>query len=279
MTGQQQTEYDAIVIGSGITGGWAAKELTEKGLRTLMIERGRELVHRRDYTTEHKPHVGDAAAQRAARSRPSRAPRTTRSRRAPGSSASPPSSSSRRTRRTPYEEAKPFTWIQGDQVGGKSLIWGRQVYRWSDLDFEANLKDGIARRLADPLRGHRALVQLRREAHRRERRAARPAAAARRRVPPADADERRREVREGRHRAALHGSARDDRPRRDPHRPITSGRAACHYCGPCERGCSTGSYFSTQASTLPPRDGDGPAHRAARHDRAPRRCTMPRRTA
>src|SRR5437868_15015946 len=55
MTGQQQTEYDAIVIGSGITGGWAEKELTEKGLRTLMIERGRDVVHRKDYITEHKP--------------------------------------------------------------------------------------------------------------------------------------------------------------------------------------------------------------------------------
>ena len=73
----------------------------------------------------------------------------------------------------PYEETKPFTWIQGDQVGGKSLIWGRQVYRWSDLDFEANARDGHRRRLADPLQGHRALVQLRRAARRRERREAR----------------------------------------------------------------------------------------------------------
>jgi len=127
-------EYDAIVIGSGITGGWAAKELTEKGLRTLMIERGRELVHRRDYTMEHKPtwdmHLRNArldptkqgAEEYQIQARTGQFRESTKQHFAKDTTHA-------------YEEAKPFTWIQGDQVGGKSLIWGRQVYRWSDLDF------------------------------------------------------------------------------------------------------------------------------------------------
>src|SRR5215470_8614864 len=88
--------YDAIIVGSGITGGWAAKELTEKGLNTLILEAGRPIKPEQDYV-EH----------------------------------------------VPVWELKYRGWDQR-QVGGKSITWGRQSYRWSDLDFEANLRDGIA---------------------------------------------------------------------------------------------------------------------------------------
>ena len=69
----------------------------------------------------------------------------------------------------PYSEVQRFDWMRGYHVGGRSLLWGRQSYRWSDLDFEANAKDGVARRLADPLRGHRAVVRLRRALRRHQR--------------------------------------------------------------------------------------------------------------
>src|SRR5213596_1030970 len=133
--------YDAIVIGSGITGGWAAKELTEKGLQTLVIERGRNVEHRKDYITEHKPiwefplhNARLAVGTQGAAEYPIQA-RT-------GQFHESIKHFFIKDHRNPYVEDKPFTWIQGDQVGGKSLIWGRQVYRWSDLDFEANLRDG-----------------------------------------------------------------------------------------------------------------------------------------
>jgi len=137
---QQREEFDAIVVGSGISGGWAAKELTEKGLRTLVLERGRDLQHGKDYVTEHKE--------------PWTFP--LRNRRITPEVAGPEYQVQSRTgqffeatkhmfvkdTKHPYVEAKPFTWIQGDHVGGRSLMWGRQVYRWSDLDFEANRRDG-----------------------------------------------------------------------------------------------------------------------------------------
>ncbi|GAA0547147.1 GMC oxidoreductase [Chitinophaga japonensis] len=130
--------YDAIVVGSGISGGWAAKELCEKGLKTLVLERGRNVEHVKDYTTammnpwefrhrlqftnemkENYPiqsrcYAFDEATQQFWVN----------------------------DKENPYNEVKPFNWLRGYQVGGRSLMWGRQCYRWSDLDFEANAKDG-----------------------------------------------------------------------------------------------------------------------------------------
>ena len=135
--------YDAIVIGSGITGGWAAKELTEKGLNTLILEAGRSIVSERDYV-EHVPvwelkyrgwddHVARMKTQPIQRE---------------CYYACDEYSNKFFVSdvENPYtcEEGKHFAWIRGRQVGGKSLTWGRQSYRWSDLDFEANLKEGVA---------------------------------------------------------------------------------------------------------------------------------------
>ncbi len=130
--------YDAIVIGSGITGGWAAKELCEKGLKTLLLERGRDVHHIQDYPTANlNPwdfeyrlnNTTQELTENPVRSRTS-------------------DESDRMFFASdvdhPYIQQKPFNWVRGYQVGGRSLIWGRQCYRLSDLDFEANIKEGIS---------------------------------------------------------------------------------------------------------------------------------------
>jgi len=250
MTEHQSTEYDAIVVGSGISGGWAAKELTEKGLRTLMIERGREVVHRRDYKMEHVP-TWDMHLRNARLAPNNQGAEDYQVQSRTGQFRESTKQFFVKDTKQPYEEAKPFTWIQGDQVGGKSLIWGRQVYRWSDLDFEANLKDGTAPdwpiRYKDiapwysyvekhiGISGERLNL---------------PHLPDGEFLPPMQLNAGEKYIKAG-------------IERRFQGRHVTigrvailtadhKGRAACHYCGPCERGCSTGSYFSTQASTLPP---------------------------
>jgi choline dehydrogenase-like flavoprotein len=130
--------FDAIVIGSGISGGWAAKELCEKGLKTLVLERGRNVVHVKDYTT----------AFLAPWQFPHHLENTRQNREDDPIQSGAYSEGSKQwyvsDKEHPYIQDKPFNWIRGYQVGGRSLTWGRQCYRLSDLDFEANAKDGIA---------------------------------------------------------------------------------------------------------------------------------------
>ncbi len=132
--------YDAIVIGSGISGGWAAKELCEKGLKTLVLERGRDVRHITDYPTATKnpwdfPHRGKFPAtvekQNPVVSRCYAFEEATEHFFVKDSDH-------------PYIQEKPFDWIRGYQVGGKSLIWARQTQRWSDYEFEAPARDGFA---------------------------------------------------------------------------------------------------------------------------------------
>jgi choline dehydrogenase-like flavoprotein len=135
---QKQVTYDAIVIGSGISGGWAAKELCEKGLKTLVLERGRIVEHVKDYTTmnydpwdmELRGAVGfeDKGKQKIL----ARA----------GFIGQDTKHFFANDEENPYTEVKPFLWVRAHQMGGRSLVWGKQCYRWSDLDFEANAKDG-----------------------------------------------------------------------------------------------------------------------------------------
>ena len=132
--------YDAIVVGSGISGGWAAKELTEKGLKVLMLERGRDIEHVKDYVNANKeawdyPHRGGRTQQMI--------------KDYPALKRDYPLNETNldywaSDKDSPYTEIKRFDWFRGYHVGGRSLMWGRQSYRWSDFDFEANLKDGIA---------------------------------------------------------------------------------------------------------------------------------------
>jgi choline dehydrogenase-like flavoprotein len=132
--------FDAIVIGSGISGGWAAKELCDKGLKTLVLERGRNVVHNKDYPTTNMmpwefPHRGQVPVEIADKN--------------------PVVSRCYAFREDamhffvkdndhPYIQEKPFDWIRGYQVGGKSLLWARQTQRWSDFDFEGPARDGYA---------------------------------------------------------------------------------------------------------------------------------------
>ncbi|MVN22364.1 GMC oxidoreductase [Mucilaginibacter arboris] len=132
--------FDAIVIGSGMSGGWAAKELTGKGLKTLMIERGRDVKHIKDYPTTNKypwefEHRGEIPLDiREANPSVSRC------------YAFREDAEHFFVKDTdhPYVQTKPFDWIRGYQVGGKSLLWARQTQRWSDFDFEGPARDGFA---------------------------------------------------------------------------------------------------------------------------------------
>jgi choline dehydrogenase-like flavoprotein len=131
--------YDAIVIGSGISGGWAAKELTQKGLKTIMLERGRDIVHVKDYVNATKgpwefPHRGGRTVQME--------------KDYPVLKRDYPLNETNldywvNEKESPYVEIKRFDWFRGYHVGGRSLMWGRQSYRWHDTDFEANAKDGV----------------------------------------------------------------------------------------------------------------------------------------
>ena len=136
---EEQESYDAIVVGTGISGGWAAKELCEKGLKTLVLERGRMVTHRDDYKTANMdpwdfPN-GDQPTQEmiAKQEKQNRTGYTTKA------------SSNMwfvNDLEHPYNETKRFDWMRGYHVGGRSLQWGRHSYRWSDIDFKANLNDG-----------------------------------------------------------------------------------------------------------------------------------------
>lgn len=133
-----ENTYDAIVVGSGISGGWAAKELTEKGLKVIMLERGRNVEHVKDYVNTNKdpwefPHRGGRTQEMVDNY--------------PVLKRDYPLNEMNldfwaNEKDCPYVEIKRFDWFRGYHVGGRSLTWGRQSYRLGDLDFEANAKDG-----------------------------------------------------------------------------------------------------------------------------------------
>ena len=136
-----ENEFDVIVVGTGVSGGWAAKELCEKGLKTLVLERGRMLKHIEDYTTmnddpwdyEH----GDVITKEIRK----RQPKQSRTNYVNSVSTSHLFVDDLKH---PYNEVQKFNWIRGYHVGGRSLTWGRQSYRLTDFDFKANAEDGIA---------------------------------------------------------------------------------------------------------------------------------------
>ena len=134
-----QDTYDAIVVGSGISGGWAAKELCEKGLKVLMLERGRDLVHP-NYPTANK-NLWEFD-HRLSLTRDDKERNFVQSRHY--SFREDNKHFYINDQENKYDEIKRFDWIRGDIVGGRSMLWARACYRWSDLYFEANLKDGIA---------------------------------------------------------------------------------------------------------------------------------------
>ena len=132
------TPFDAIVVGSGISGGWAAKELCDKGLKTLVLERGRDVVHIKDYPTMNLnpwelPHRGAMSRQQLKEN-----PLISKA----SGYGEDTAHFFVKDRDHPYVQEKPFDWIRGYQVGGKSLIWGRACQRWSKYEFTAPERQG-----------------------------------------------------------------------------------------------------------------------------------------
>ena len=138
--GKDKHTYDAIVVGSGISGGWAAKELCEKGLRTLVLERGRDVRHITDYPTATNDPWDFRHRNRMPLEFDQKNPIATKCYALDEGTKQFFSPDAEH----PYVQEKPFDWIKGYQVGGKSLIWARQTQRWSRFDFEANARDGAA---------------------------------------------------------------------------------------------------------------------------------------
>ena len=238
--------YDAIVIGSGISGGWAAKELTEKGLKTIMLERGENIEHVKDYVNATKgqwefPHRG-GRTQQMIKDHPV----------LKRDYALNEENLNWWTdeKKCPYVETKRFDWFRGYHVGGRSLMWGRQSYRWSDLAFEANAKDGIA--IDWPIRykdvepwytyaekfagisGSKEGLQQLPDGH----------------FMPAmemNCVEKDVSARINEHykakRMIIGRTANITEP--------LPGRTNCQYRNKCWLGCPYGAYFSTQSSTLP----------------------------
>ncbi len=240
--------YDAIVVGSGATGGWAAKVLTEKGMSVLVLEAGRQIDPKKDYRMMTWPYEIKYRGL------------------APGSVYAPRQPIQSKCYAgneysshlfvddldNPYTtpEEKPFWWIRGRQVGGRSLTWGRQSYRLSDFDFKAASRDGfgddwpISYKDLEPYYDQveefigvsgsvENLAQL------PDSRFLPPMAmTCGERMLKKSVESRWRDRRVTIGRAAILTK---------PHQ----GRSACHYCGHCDRGCDTHSYFSSNGSTLP----------------------------
>lgn len=239
-------DFDAIVVGSGSTGGWAAKELTEKGLKTLMLDRGRMIEHGIDYTYEGTP-----AYEMPYRGRWAPGEQEKHFQQWP---ANPRTAHYwNDDTRFPYinDSDKPFMWARSGAVGGKSIVWGRQTYRWSDLDFKANERDGhgipwpVGYADIEPWYGYverfmgvqgeaRGLPQL-------------PDSEFTGQVALNFAEEHfKREVEGKLGRAITVGrtmNLMEDRPEQ--------GRGRCQFRDQCGNGCSYGAAPSTQATTLP----------------------------
>jgi choline dehydrogenase-like flavoprotein len=242
----QSQEYDAIVVGSGISGGWAAKELTERGLRTLLLERGRNVEHVKDYVNALKNPWELSHRGIATRALLREYPVMRRARML----WEPAASFWADEKDCPYVETKPFLWLRGYQVGGRSLTWGRHCYRWSDVDFEANARDGHGTDW--PIRYHDLepwYDHVERFIGVSGSREGLPQLPDGQFLPPMELNVVEQSVaarireRWGDRRLIIGRMANLTRP--------LEGRGACQYRDKCALGCPYGAYFSTQSSTLP----------------------------
>jgi choline dehydrogenase-like flavoprotein len=243
----QSTEYDAIVVGSGISGGWAAKELTEKGLRVLLLERGRNVEHIKDYVNATKGPW--EFAHRGGRTIAMEELYPVLKRDYPLNEKN--LSFWVNEQESPYTEVRRFDWYRGYQVGGRSLMWGRQSYRWSDFDFEANLRDGIATdwpiRYADLAPWYDHVEKHAGIAGSVEGMAQLPDG----QFQPAMPLNCGEELVAGRLTKLFDGKRRIIPGRTANATQALPGRAPCQYRDACWLGCPYGGYFSTQSSTLP----------------------------
>jgi choline dehydrogenase-like flavoprotein len=248
---KEQRTYDAIVIGSGISGGWAAKEFTERGLKTLVLERGRDVKHNVDYpTTNMMPwefkHRGEIPLEVR--------------------EANPVVSRCYAFREDamhffvkdtehPYIQEKPFDWIRGYQVGGKSLLWARQTQRWSDFDFEGPARDGFAVdwpiRYKDLAPWYSHVEKFAGISGNKDGLAELPDGEF---LPPIELTcvetyfkEQLKEKYKNRH-LIVARCAHITQPQ-EIH--LAQGRAQCQHRTLCQRGCPFGGYFSSNSSTLP----------------------------
>ena len=239
--------YDAIVIGSGISGGWAAKELTQQGLTTIMLERGRNVEHVKDYpaATKHPwefTHRGGRTQQMIEDY--------------PVLKRSYPLNEKNldfwvNEKESPYAEVKRFDWYRGYQVGGRSLMWGRQSYRLSDLDFEANVKDGNGVdwpiRYKDIESWYSYVEKWAGISGNRDGLAVLPDGEY---LPPMEMNVVEKDLATrvksyyNAKRQLIMGRVAN---LTTPH----AGRINCQYQNQCWLGCNFGGYFSTQSSTLP----------------------------
>jgi choline dehydrogenase-like flavoprotein len=245
--GVQETQYDAIVVGSGIAGGWAAKELTEKGLRVLLLERGRNIEHIKDYVNARKgpweyPHRGRRTQVMIEHY--------------PVLKRDYPLNETNldywvKDEESPYTEVRRFDWYRGYHVGGRSLMWGRQSYRFSDLDFEANAKEGIATdwpiRYADIAPWYDHVEKFAGISGSLEGLAQLPDGQFQPAFPLNCGEEQVAERLKGKF---------DGMRRLIPGRVANltqplPGRNQCQFRNACWLGCPYGGYFSTQSSTLP----------------------------
>lgn len=249
---KQDHTYDAIVVGTGISGGWSAKELTEKGLNTLVLERGRDVKHVKDYPTMTKdpwelPHADEVPAEEAKHYK-----------------------KQMRTGFTikeslkhwwvkdtdqPYEEIKRFDWIRGYHVGGRSIMWGRHSYRFSDIDFEANLRDGVGVdwpiRYADISPWYDHVEEFVGISGKKE---GLPQLPDGKFLPPMELNcvenVLKESIAENFNRVMTVGRIAN---LTQPH----NGRGQCQYRNLCMRGCPYGAYFSSNAATLPAAEATG----------------------
>ena len=240
-------EYDAIVVGSGISGGWAAKELTEKGLTVLLLERGKNIEHVKDYVNAFKgpweyPHRG-----RRTRAMEEAYPVLRRD--YPLNEKNLDWWASDQD--SPYTEIKRFDWFRAYQVGGRSLLWGRQSYRLSDFDLEANAREGIGAdwpiRYADLAPWYDYVERFAGISGSREGLPQLPDGEFQPPMPLNCGEElvarRLESLFDGRRRIIPGRVANLTRP--------LPGRSPCQYRDACWLGCPYGGYFSTQSSTLP----------------------------
>ncbi len=240
-----QNYYDAIVIGSGISGGWAAKELCEKGLKVLMLERGRNFEHIKDYKNAAKKPWEFEHRGGTTNDQKKKYPVIARG----WALSESVMDYWTNEEDCPYVETKPFTWWRSYQMGGRSILWGRQSYRLSDFDFEANAKEGIgidwpirykdiapwydyAERFAGISGSKEGLAQLP-DGHF---------------LPPMELNCVEKDVavriKEKMKRNLIIGRCANLTA------PIP-GRIQCQFRNRCWEGCPLGGYFSTQSSTLP----------------------------
>lgn len=244
--GKDEVTYDAIVVGSGISGGWAAKELSEKGLKTLVLERGRDVKHGDYPTAMTEPWEFEGRG----RVSPEDLKKQHKQARTGYTIREYSKHWFVNDLENPYSEDKRFDWMRGYHVGGRSLLWGRQSYRLSEMDFEANAKDGFGVdwpiRYKDIAPWYDYVESFAGISGQKEGLAQLPDGQF---LPPMDLNcveqHAKQKIAENFNGRVL--TIGRNANLTQPH----NGRGACQYRNRCIRGCPYGAYFSSNAATLP----------------------------